>query len=172
MNFLELVLLCMGVVLVLAGRKLYWFVFWSAGFWVGYFVSSTFLDVENKVLLIIISILTGCLTGYLVRFIHKLFVFLFGFVACGLLLPALNIGHIEYVSFTNLIVSGIAGLLTLALFDFALIIISSLTGTFFILEVIHLPDIQERVIGVVIFLIGLGAQSSSSDSGSGGESDQ
>ncbi|MCK5147322.1 hypothetical protein KAR48_11235 [bacterium] len=100
-------------------------------------------------------------------------ILLVGFIVCSILLPviseALNWGQVEFTSLINLIVSGLAGFLSVALYEYALIFISSLVGTYFIMQVIYVSDTWEKILSVVIFLIGIGTQHDALGSGSDDE---
>ncbi len=143
-----------GVVVLLFGKKLFWLCVAAVGFAAGVELAPHFLQQPTPLLQLSIALVLGFVGALLALFLQKIAVGVLGFVAGG----KLAVGLAATFTFANtnsywivFIVGGIVGaLLLLALFDWALILLSSLLGAYLIVRAITLP-----ATGATILLIGL-----------------
>jgi hypothetical protein len=116
-----------GLVLLLFGRRLFWFFVASAGFAAGMFWARDQLHLDSEILVFAIAIFAGVIGALLSVFLQKLAIALAGFASGGylaamLLTKVLNSQPFAWIGF---IVGGILGaVLLLTIFDWALIILS------------------------------------------------
>lgn len=121
-----------GVILLLFGRRLYWLFVAGIGFLTGMALAPDLLPGRPE-WLILLAALVGAVVGAVVAVVaQRLTIGLIGFVAGGgiglLLLHGLRLGG-EAPGWIAYLVAGVIGLvLMLALFDWALILLSSLAG--------------------------------------------
>ena len=152
----------MGLIVLLAGRKLYWLFIAVVGFSTGFLLADIFVPQSSTWLSILIGLIIGSLCALLAVFLNRLAVVLVGFLGGGLLAIQLlanfeiSSGHFSWISF---IIGGIIGIfLAVFLFDWALIIFSSLFGAILIGSAWENPSALINLLLLVLFLIGIGIQ--------------
>jgi uncharacterized membrane protein len=152
----------LGTLLLLAGRKLYWLFIAVVGFGVGLILMYTLIPQSPTWLLILIGLITGSLCALLAVFLNRLAVALVGFFGGGLLAIQLlanfeiSSGNFSWIAF---IVGGIIGIiLAVFLFDWALIVFSSLFGAILIGSAWENPSALVNFFLLVLILIGIGIQ--------------
>ena len=164
-----------GAILLVAGRKLYWFFIAVAGMIAGIVLSNIFLDAENLTWRIIFAVLGAVLGAILAVAIQKIAIGIVGFVAGGLgatllwrMLELPQEGRMLLIPF---IVGGIvAAVLMLVIFDYSLIILTSWGGASLITQELEKTSLLDMawiglaaffalfIIGVVIQVIGLSSE--------------
>ncbi len=160
-NDVESVLIMIGGgVLLLFGRKLYWFVIAATGFAAGSLIGREVFPPEPEWLIIAAPILVGVVAALLSIFLQKLALRLAGMIAGGFLgftiaaeiiakpwpLVALVIGCI--IGFWSVMI----------LFDWALIILSSLSGTALIVQRVPLELEPQLILAGVLLVLGIAVQ--------------
>ena len=152
----------MGTVLLFAGRKLYWLFIAVVGFIAGFLLTNSLVPQSSTWLLILIGLIIGSLCALLAIFLNRLAVALVGFFGGGLLATQLlayfevGSGDFTWISF---IVGGIIGIiLAVFLFDWALIVFSSLFGAILIGTAWDNPSALINLFLLVLFLVGIGIQ--------------
>jgi len=121
-----------GLVLLLAGRRLYWFFIGIAGFVLGVSVASYFFKGESQWVVLLIALAAGLVGALLARSLQKLALMVAGFIAGGYALATLFKllkFNLPVETWLLYLVGGIIGVsLVLFLFEWALMILSSATG--------------------------------------------
>jgi hypothetical protein len=125
-----------GFVLLVAGRKLYWLFVALIGFALGFTLADMFVKSDATWINWLIAIGLGILGGIMAVGLQKIAVGAAGFIAGGyglvyfLQMLGVQIGDISWLFF---IAGGVIGAgLVLAMFDFALILLSSVAGSIMI----------------------------------------
>jgi len=150
------VILVLGALLLILGRKLFWLFVAAAGFVLGFTYAPVFLGVESENSALIIGALFGLAGGVLAIFAQKIAISVAGFAATGFL--AMNYAEAIFHVAGNMlwlvfVLAGILGaLLVHLLFDWALIIISSCIGATLIAQGIHL----QHSYALIVLLAALG----------------
>ena len=164
MSTLSLVRILMGTIMLLAGRKLYWLLIAVVGFTAGFLLANFLVPQSSTWLLILIGLITGSLCALLAIFLNRLAVTLVGFLGGGLLASQLlayfevGSGDFTWISF---IVGGIIGIiLSVFLFDWALIVFSSLFGALLIGSAWENPTALVNLFLLVLLIVGIGIQAS------------
>ena len=121
-----------GALQLLLGRKIFWLMLGILGFLVGFFVTMVALDMPTWQRFVI-GLIVGVLFSILARVLPKPMAAIFGFFALGmaaaLVVLMLGIKMDNPILWINFLVGGIIGaVLVFALFDWGLIICSSLVG--------------------------------------------
>lgn len=152
----------MGTVLLFAGRKLYWLFIAVVGFIAGFLLTNSLVPQSSTWLLILIGLIIGSLCALLAIFLNRLAVALVGFFGGGLLATQLlayfevGSGDFTWISF---IVGGIIGIiLAVFLFDWVLIVFSSLFGAILIGTAWDNPSALINLFLLILFLVGIGIQ--------------
>jgi len=144
---ISVVNILLGIMLLTLGRKLFWLFVGFIGFAVGFHYASSVLNSQSQLLLIGLAALTGIAGAVLAVFFQKIAVGLAGFAGGGYI--SLNLINLLGVRLDQLIwlpylIGGIIGMLLLFfIFDWALILISSLVGASMIIQALSLnPGMQ------------------------------
>ncbi|MEP6811098.1 MAG: DUF4203 domain-containing protein [Chthoniobacterales bacterium] len=157
--------LLLAVVLLFFGQRAYWLFVGAIGFVVGLSLAVKFLPPQPEWIALVVALLAGIVGALLAVPFQRLLVALAAFLAGGhfsLLLLA-NLGH----TLTNqsailiFIAAGIvSAILALALLDWALIILSALTGAALIAQWAGTTPAYRTIISLVLFAIGFAVQAS------------
>ena len=138
MDYLFLFQILLGTIMVLMGRRLFWLFVGAVGFVVGVALASQFLTGASQAVLIGIGLVAGILGALLAIFFQRFAVAAAGFLAAGYLAARLaaslgfETGFGYWLAF---IIGGIIGVfLVNFLFDWALIILSTLAGTYILVR--------------------------------------
>jgi hypothetical protein len=152
-----------GATLAILGRKLFWFFVAAVGFVLAFSLASRLLDAKTGWLVWLIAIGAGLLGALLATFVQRLAIGLAGFLggvlfALGLIeLLSLDAGGWAWLIY---LIAGILGAaLISAIFDWALVVISSLSGAVLIAQGLDLARTQALIVFVVASLVGLIIQS-------------
>jgi hypothetical protein len=151
-----------GVCLLTLGRKLFWLFVALIGFEIGAFVAARVFTSQPDWIVLVVAVGVGIIGALLAIFLQQLVVAAVGFFAGGYLgvaligLSNLDSGALALLAF---IVGGIIGTIVIvALFDWALIGLSSLVGAITLTEV-FLPRHAFTLIAIVaLFAIGVAIQ--------------
>jgi hypothetical protein len=125
-----------GIVLLLFGRKLFWLLVAVTGFVIGYYLATPFVDAESRHIALIVGCLFGGVGALLAVFAQKIAVVAGGFLAGGFALSTLVQGMTtstlpDWVPF--IIGGAIGALLLKQLFEWSLIVLTSLLGAIVII---------------------------------------
>ncbi len=129
--------LAAGTVLLVAGRKLFWFFVGAAGFILGLTLIGR-LELQPVWLELALALLVGAAAAWAAIVVQKLAVVLAGFVVGGyavhLLLPRLDPGLDPWRGFLILAGAILGAILILAVFEAALIFLSAMAGAALIVQ--------------------------------------
>ena len=157
MNFsVPIVGALIGAVILFFGRKLFWLCVAAIGFAAGVELAPHLVHEPSALLSLTIAILLGIIGALLAVFLQKIAIGVLGFLAGGKLAGAIAAAFfVHYAQHSTIIfvIGGIIGaVLLLVLFDWALIVVSSLIGA-------HLIVYQSAIVlpqsGSIIVFIGL-----------------
>lgn len=154
-----------GTIILLFGRKLFWLCVAAIGFAAGVEITPYVVHEPTPMLQLTIAILLGFIGALLALFLQKLAVSLAGFLAGGRF--AVGLVATFFVQYTShywitFIIGGLIGaLLLLMLFDWALILVSSLIGAHLITQAITLPPTGTTLLFVALLLFGILIQAAS-----------
>jgi hypothetical protein len=159
MNFsIPVFSILIGVVILFFGRKLFWLCVAAIGFAAGVELAPHLVQDPSALLSLTIALLLGIIGALLALFLQKIAIAVLGFLAGGKLAGAIAAAFfVHYAQHSTIIfvIGGVIGaILLLVLFDWALIVVSSLIGAHLIVyqSTIALPQS-----GSIILFIGLAA---------------
>ena len=149
----------LGIVMLIAGRKLFWLFVGVVGFTVGIGLAERIFPGESETTLLVLALITGVLFAVLALFLKRIAVGVAGFVAGGYMatyiVSLLNLG-IDLPTWILVLIGGVIGAVLVAvLFDWALILMSSLIGAFLIVQAIDQGDKVATIIFVGLFIVGV-----------------
>jgi hypothetical protein len=151
-----------GAIILFFGRRLFWLCVAAVGFAAGMQVAPHLMHEPTPILQLSLAIVFGFIGALLALFLQKVAIAVAGFLAGGKLAMALVAAFFaegaRYPGIT-FIVGGIVGaILLLSIFDWALIVMSSLVGAYLIGQTIVLPPTGTTVLFVALAAIGIAVQ--------------
>ena len=154
-----------GVVILFFGRKLFWLCVAAAGFAVGVEIAPLLVNEPSSLLALVVAIVFGVLGALLALFLQKVAVTILGFVAGGKLATAIAAAFfVQYVQYSTIVfvAGGIIGaILLMALFNWALIVVSSFIGAYLIQSAIVLPPTGSTLVFIGLAIVGMFVQATS-----------
>lgn len=145
-----------GAIILFFGRKLFWLCVAAVGFAAGVEFAPHLMHEPTPVLQLSIAIVLGFIGALLALFLQKIAIAVAGFLAGGKLAMVLVAAFVaegaRYPGITFIVGGIIGAILLLALFDWALIVMSSLVGAYLIGHTIVLPPT-----GATLLFVGLAA---------------
>ena len=153
-----------GVAILFFGRKLFWLFVAAIGFAVGIEIANYFMRDPPLWLTLLAALGLGILGALLAILLQKFAIAVAGFIAGGrlasALLAAFFVDYSHYRGITFVIGGIIGALLLLALFDWALILLSSVEGAHLIGKGIELPQAGAVILFVALVILGVLVQGS------------
>jgi hypothetical protein len=153
-----------GAALLAFGRKIFWLFVAATGFFAGLELATRFLHLKPDWLAYGIALAVGLLGALLAYFFQKLAVGAAGFFAGAYLASRLAsqlAAQVNIPSWLIILIGGIIGIILMyIIFEWALIILSSLAGAILVVEGLKLAALVGTIVGVVLFVAGLIFQTS------------
>ncbi len=152
-----------GTALLFFGRRLFWLFVGGVGFIVGFDFASRMFQGMSQGLILLIAILIGLLGAIASIFLQRALVAIAGFFAGGYFLSAAATVALpnttETVAWLAFVAGGIVGaILTAALLDPALILLSSLAGATAISQNVPLEQESKGILFLGLLVFGIVAQ--------------
>jgi hypothetical protein len=151
-----------GVVILLFGRKLFWLCVAAVGFAAGIEIAPHLVHEPSPLLALTVALVLGLIGALLALFLQKIAIAILGFLAGGKLAGALAAAFfVQYGQHSTIIflAGGVVGaILLLVLFDWALIVVSSLIGAHLIQSAIVLPPSGSTIVFIGLAVLGIIAQ--------------
>lgn len=152
----------LGLVVLLFGRQLFWLWVGVTGFLAGVTLSARFLSGQPNWIILLIGLIAGLVGALLAIVLQRLAIGIAGFVAGGYILVALlNLvgvtpGRLAWLPY---VIGGILGaVLVLFLFDWALIVLSSLTGATLVVQALALRPSVSALAFIILVVVGIVVQ--------------
>jgi hypothetical protein len=150
-----------GVLLLFLGRKLFWLFVGAIGFVVGMEVAAILYPHQPDWALIV-GLILGLIGAVIAIFVQKVAIGIAGFLAGGyFLMTALRTWEMQApeTSWISFLIGGVIGaLLMYAVFNWALIILSSISGAHLILHPFTLSHAAATAAFLVLAILGIMAQ--------------
>ena len=135
---IRIVSILLGIVVLIAGRKLFWLTVAAVGFVIGLLLAFTFLENQPAWVTVIVALVVGGVGAILAIFLQKVAVSIAGFLMGGYvaiwLLRLFEVNLNEWEILVFIIVGIIGAILVSYLFEFALIGLSALLGAAMIVQ--------------------------------------
>jgi hypothetical protein len=152
-----------GFAILLFGRQLFWLFVGVVGFLVVFQLATQFLTGQPEWVILLIAIAAGLIGALLSIFVQYGVVAIAGFFAGALvgqsLLEAVTTSSPEWLGWLFLIIGGLLGaILVLVVFDWALILLSSVTGATMLVQSVNLPGILEVIVFIGLLIVGIAFQ--------------
>jgi hypothetical protein len=154
-----------GVVILFFGRKLFWLCVAAVGFAVGVEIAPHLVNEPSSLLALLVALAFGVIGALLALFLQKVAIAVLGFLAGGKLASTIAAAFfVHYAQYSTIIfvAGGIIGaILLLAIFDWALIVVSSFIGAYLIESAIVLPPTGLTLVFLALAVIGMVVQAAS-----------
>jgi hypothetical protein len=151
-----------GALLLALGRKIFWFFVAALGFFAGFELATRTFNVSTMWVAILIGIAVGLVGALLAVFAQKLVIGVAGFLAgafiASRLVPQLGT-QVQNWSWVLIVIGGVIGIILMyAIFEWALMILSSAAGAMLVVEGLNLAGTVAIIAGIVLFVIGIAIQ--------------
>lgn len=154
----RLLTLAAGVILLLAGRRVYWLLVGLVGFVLGYGLTAEFLEGPYW-LILIAGLAAGLLASGLAVFFQKMALTVAGFLIGGLAVlwwaGQMGWGEPWWVWALALGAALVGAVLTKEVFEVALMVLSSVFGATLVLEALQMPAEQLSPVFVILVAAGI-----------------
>ena len=152
----------MGAVVLVLGRKLYWLFVGAVGFVLGIALATRFLSGGPQWVILVIALAAGLLGALLAAFLQQAAIAVAGLIGggyAGFILAGMIGWDAGRLAWVPIIIGAIIGVvLVVALFEWALIILSSLTGAGLIVEAAHFRPSIAGLLFVALLVVGIAVQ--------------
>jgi hypothetical protein len=159
----NLLVLGLGALLLIVGRKLFWLVVGVLGFVSGIELVPQVIHDGSRLTILTVAIAMGVLGALLAVFLQYLAVGIAGFIAGVHLIPAflslLNFQINRYMWVFSLVAGFIFAILALVLLNWALIMLSSLVGASLVCQALMLGKTAAALVFVILVVAGVMLQS-------------
>ena len=151
-----------GLILLILGRKLFWVFVAVLGFVMGMDLAKQLIPDSGELTVLLVALIAGILGAVLAYFFYQVAIAAAGFVAGGRigveLIAALTPSSPQ-ATWLAFIAGGVVGaILLLLVFDWALIVISSLLGASVIVQQIHTPPNMSGILLIALVIVGIAVQ--------------
>ena len=156
-----------GIVILFFGRKLFWLCVAAVGFAAGAEIAPHIVHEPSPLLALTVALVLGVIGALLALFLQKIAIAVLGFLAGGQLAGAIAsafLVHYAQHSTVIFVVGGVIGMiLLLVLFDWALVVISSLIGAHLIVfqGAVTLPPSGSTIVFIGLTILGILVQAAS-----------
>jgi hypothetical protein len=151
--------LLIGGLLLVLGRKLFWLFVAALGFVVALRLTSNLFVHQPGWIALAGALLAGVIGALLAIFLQRLAIAVAGFLAGAYLTMAVLpvfLPHLEHSGWLVAVIGGILGAVLLsAVFDWALIVLSSLSGASLIAQSLHLRSAGATLVFLVAAVLGI-----------------
>jgi hypothetical protein len=151
-----------GAAMLLLGRELYWLFVGGTGFVLGTGLVARFLQGQAIWLTIVIAFTVGLLGALLALFVQKLAIAVAGFASGGYVVASLvSVLGMEarWVYWLASLLGGLLGALFVStVFDWALLVLSSLAGAALIVQAVQLGPVPAILLFLVLTGLGIVVQ--------------
>lgn len=159
---MNMLLMGIGAVSLVMGRKLFWFFVGAVGFVIGLTVAPTLFKEQPQTIILVIALVAGMLFAFVAMLLQKIAVSVAGFLAGGyivnFLIQATNLDAGDYYWIVIFAGAVIGALLVFALFEWALIILTSAGGAILITNGLNLQAPISLILFAVLTLVGISIQ--------------
>lgn len=147
-----------GVVLLVAGRRVYWFLVGLVGFVVGFILAAEYLQ-DPEWLILVAGLGAGILASVLAVLFQKVALGVAGFLIGGLAVlwwaDQMGWGEPWWVWVLGLVAGVLGAHLTRTVFEIALVVLSSVLGAMFVLEALQRPADEVSPLLLVLVIAGI-----------------
>ncbi len=154
----------LGIVILVWGRKLFWLTIGGVGFITGLILVFSLLEEQPAWIMLAAAFGVGAIGAILAILLQQVAVLIAGFLMgaylTSWLLPLFDLQLETWLWLIIVIIGGVIGsALVSALFEWALVVLSSLVGTTMIVQVTNFRPLITAGLFIILLIIGFAAQS-------------
>jgi hypothetical protein len=160
---IQVLTIIIGIAVLLLGRRLFWLFVGAVGFLVGVELAGRFISAQPQWVVILIALVIGLIGAVLAVVVQEIVIAIAGFLGGAAITSAvitflgLQLGRVEWIP---LVVGGIIGaIFVIAIFDWALIFLSSLTGAVLIVQPLEVGPAVAPLVFLGLLIVGIVVQS-------------
>ena len=160
---IQVLTIIIGIAVLLLGRRLFWLFVGAVGFLVGVELAGRFISAQPQWVIILIALVIGLIGAALAVVVQQIAIAVAGFLvgaavsASIIAFLGLQLGRAEWIP---LVVGGIIGaFFVIAIFDWALIFLSSLTGAVLIVQALEARPAVAPWVFLGLLIVGIVVQS-------------
>jgi uncharacterized protein DUF4203 len=159
-TLMELFNILVGAALLFFGRRLFWLFVVVVGFVVGTMLATEWFGGKADSVTLLVVLLVGVIGALLSIVLQRLVVGIAGFLAGGYVLHALAVSlNYQSIAWIAFLLGGVIGaILVAAIFDWALIVLSALTGATVIAQNVPLDKPISAFLYIVVLVLGIVVQ--------------
>jgi hypothetical protein len=163
MNPSPLLQLVVGAALLFLGRRLFWFFVGGVGFLVGAGLGAQWMTGASELAVLLFALAIGLIAAVVSIFLQRLMVAMAGFAAGGYLAhtTAVTLGQDPAAPGAFLVGGLLSALLVWLVFDWALVVLSVLIGSFVVIGHLPLGQPVASILLVAMIMSGIFVQSRS-----------
>lgn len=156
-TFIQIIL---GIAVLVAGRKLFWLFVAAVGFVAGIILAGFLFPNQSDLIQLLVALACGAVGAVLALFLQQLAIGLAGFLVGGYaLVSLLKLVGLQLPNWLPFIVGGLIGAALLAmLFEWAIIILSSLAGAGLLVQASGIAEGLQTVLFILLLVVGLAIQ--------------
>jgi hypothetical protein len=158
-SLIQILMILLGIVILVAGRKLFWVTLGVAGFIFGLLLTFNVLQDQPAWLILILALVIGFIGAFVAVIMQKAVVALAGLLIGGYLfsalLLALNPDLAQWQWLAYIIGAVIGFVVLIAIFEVGLVILSAMLGAMLILQVINLESWLEGLLLIILTIVGV-----------------
>ncbi len=159
MTLSTFMMLALGAVLLLFGRRAFWIFVAAAGFVAGLTFATHYMAGQPELVILLIAVVAGIIGAGLAIMLEWLAILIAGFLTGGYVATTLAVSLGLALASGNWVIyiaGGIIGvILVAALFDWAIIILSALFGANIIVTSLSIPSTLHWVIFLGLIIVGI-----------------
>ncbi|MEW6673917.1 MAG: hypothetical protein AB1427_19665 [Thermodesulfobacteriota bacterium] len=152
----------LGLIVLILGRRFFWLFIGAVGFIAGLYIAKHSLFVEPGWPMLLIGLIVGIAGAILTVYLQRITIIISGFFAGGYLMLSFVYSmewHMRLVPWLFFVLGGILGAAaSVVFFDWALIVLSSLTGATMIVNALPLKPYASILALAVLIFVGFSAQ--------------
>lgn len=156
---IQILTILLGIVVLVAGRKLFWVTVGVAGFMFGLLLTFNVLQDQPAWLTLVLALVIGLVGAFVAVIVQKAVVALAGLLIGGYLFASLlvawNPALAEWQWLAFIIGAVIGFVVMIAIFEVGLVILSAMLGAVLILQVINLESWLEGLLLIVMVMVGV-----------------
>jgi hypothetical protein len=158
----SLIAILIGIVMLLFGRRLFWFFVAGAGFMVGAWLAAEVLGQQEPWVLLAAAGVLGIIGALLALLAQKIAVGVAGFLGAGYVghVVAETLGYSQYAWIVFIVAGVVGAIILISLFDWALVVLSSLTGAAVVADNVLWENPSPAVVFLFLLVVGLAVQAS------------
>ena len=160
-NAVFIIQIFVAVAILMLGRRLFWIFVAGIGFVAGMSIAGDFVQPDREWVTLAIAVAVGLVGALLAVFVQKLAIVVAGFLAAAFLVQSIaaDLGLIGDSLNLAMIVGGVVGAIVASiLFDWALIVLSSLAGAALLVDALEMDPLLSLVAMMVLATAGIAVQ--------------